>query len=164
MTEGVVRAPSAFGITLTSLAEVTLADSTTATHEFVVPRSIPITFPISSREHTSGSARRRVEMGRAALDVTQPSVHRLGPALGHHDHRRADEVVPDHVPGLDLRHHDASRVVLRLEVLDGFVLRRIEGAADGDDALYPHSLQRIDELLRHHPDALGDGLRIGAGF
>src|SRR2546421_11226827 len=36
--EGVVRAPSAFGITTGSPA------SMTATHEFVVPRSIPITF------------------------------------------------------------------------------------------------------------------------
>src|SRR5262249_29414920 len=45
-TEGVVRAPSALGITLTSLAEVTEALSTTATQELVVPRSMPITFPI----------------------------------------------------------------------------------------------------------------------
>src|SRR6266516_7121031 len=36
--EGVVRAPSALGITTGSPA------SMTATHEFVVPRSIPITF------------------------------------------------------------------------------------------------------------------------
>jgi len=37
-TDGVVRAPSAFGIT------VALPPSMIAMHEFVVPRSIPITF------------------------------------------------------------------------------------------------------------------------
>jgi len=41
-TDGVVRLPSAFGITTASPA------SNTATHEFVVPKSIPITFPIYS--------------------------------------------------------------------------------------------------------------------
>ena len=43
-TEGVVRAPSAFAITIGSPFSIV------ATHEFVVPRSIPITvaFPISS--------------------------------------------------------------------------------------------------------------------
>ncbi|EAV43574.1 hypothetical protein SIAM614_02816 [Stappia aggregata IAM 12614] len=40
--DGVVRAPSAFSITLESLP------SMTATHEFVVPRSIPMTFAISA--------------------------------------------------------------------------------------------------------------------
>src|SRR3569623_1624220 len=39
-TEGVVRAPSSFGMTLGS------PPSSTATHEFVVPRSIPMIFAI----------------------------------------------------------------------------------------------------------------------
>src|SRR2546428_13673630 len=39
-TEGVVRKPSAFGITFGS------PPSMTATHELVVPRSIPMTFPM----------------------------------------------------------------------------------------------------------------------
>ena len=45
--DGVVRAPSEFGMIFTSILPPALgADvSTTATHEFVVPRSIPITFP-----------------------------------------------------------------------------------------------------------------------
>src|ERR1700704_4678803 len=38
--EGVVRAPSAFSMTFA------VDPSITATHEFVVPRSIPITFPM----------------------------------------------------------------------------------------------------------------------
>src|SRR5689334_2359106 len=50
-------------MTLTSLTELTLADSTTATHELVVPRSIPITFPITWGEHTSGFVSRCVEIG-----------------------------------------------------------------------------------------------------
>src|SRR3990172_1677578 len=41
-TEGVIRPPSAFGMTAGSPASIT------ATQEFVVPRSIPITLPISS--------------------------------------------------------------------------------------------------------------------
>ena len=41
ITEGVVLNPSAFGIT------VGLPPSITATTEFVVPRSIPTTFPIN---------------------------------------------------------------------------------------------------------------------
>ena len=40
-TDGVVRPPSAFGITVGS------PPSITAMHEFVVPRSIPITFAIA---------------------------------------------------------------------------------------------------------------------
>ena len=40
--DGVVRAPSEFSITLGA------APSMTATHELVVPRSMPITFAISS--------------------------------------------------------------------------------------------------------------------
>src|SRR5690606_12416646 len=40
--EGVVRAPSEFSMTLASLPSIT------ATQEFVVPRSIPITFAIYS--------------------------------------------------------------------------------------------------------------------
>src|SRR5277367_3392304 len=47
-TEGVVRAPSEFGMMRTS----TLSDpgfvSTTATQELVVPRSIPMTLPMMS--------------------------------------------------------------------------------------------------------------------
>ena len=39
-TEGVVRAPSELGITTGSLPSIT------ATHEFVVPKSIPIIFPM----------------------------------------------------------------------------------------------------------------------
>src|SRR6266481_5437024 len=38
--EGVVRIPSAFSMTLGVLPSIT------ATHEFVVPRSIPMTFPM----------------------------------------------------------------------------------------------------------------------
>jgi hypothetical protein len=40
MIDGVVRAPSAFSITFT------LSPSSTATHELVVPKSIPIIFAI----------------------------------------------------------------------------------------------------------------------
>src|SRR4051794_28841680 len=53
---GVVRAPSAFSMTRASLA---LGPSMTATHEFVVPRSIPMTLLIN----TDSFQRRRTARG-----------------------------------------------------------------------------------------------------
>src|SRR4029079_16604666 len=47
-TEGVVRRPSAFAITLGS------PPSITATHELVVPRSMPITLPMNSPSFRNG--------------------------------------------------------------------------------------------------------------
>src|SRR5262245_23246545 len=47
-TEGVVRAPSVFGITLTSGCPDAAIPSTTATHEFVVPRSMPMILAMPS--------------------------------------------------------------------------------------------------------------------
>mmetsp|Transcript_7794 Transcript_7794/g.23862 ORF Transcript_7794/g.23862 Transcript_7794/m.23862 type:complete len:253 (-) Transcript_7794:71-829(-) len=49
-TDGVVRAPSRFSITLALLPSIT------ATHELVVPRSMPITVPRSSSARTSEPA------------------------------------------------------------------------------------------------------------
>jgi hypothetical protein len=45
--EGVVRAPSELGMMRISILSEPAFVSTTATHEFVVPRSIPMTFPIA---------------------------------------------------------------------------------------------------------------------
>src|SRR5258705_7249904 len=59
-TDGVVRNPSSFAITLGS------PPSMTATHEFVVPRSMPITLPIRNRLPSNMLARhaRRESRGR----------------------------------------------------------------------------------------------------
>src|SRR5712675_2735371 len=61
--EGVVRAPSEFSITLG------VDPSITATHEFVVPRSIPMTFAIYI------SSWRRTAL--RALDLKRPLDHPL---------------------------------------------------------------------------------------
>ena len=46
--DGVVRAPSELGMMRTSIRSDPGFVSTTATHEFVVPRSIPMTFCMGS--------------------------------------------------------------------------------------------------------------------
>src|SRR5881396_3461771 len=57
-TDGVVRKPSAFGITLGS------PPSMTATHELVVPRSMPMTLPISIPPFQRGCHDRPADAGR----------------------------------------------------------------------------------------------------
>src|SRR5215216_5925767 len=66
--EGVVRMPSAFSITLA------LAPSITATHEFVVPRSMPITLLMGTSCQ---------KQDRSARESTVP-IPRKGPPPGRH--------------------------------------------------------------------------------
>src|SRR4051812_29325442 len=61
-TDGVVRAPSALGITFTSAAEDAPTPSTTATHEFVVPRSIPTILPMMGQTIYQTRARKRIPL------------------------------------------------------------------------------------------------------
>src|SRR5688572_1310915 len=80
-TEGVVRPPSLFGMIWVT------PPSMTATHEFVVPRSIPITLPITSRLH-AGSV--PLASGRCLL------------CLSRYLHPRwPQELVPDLVSALE---------------------------------------------------------------
>jgi len=64
-TEGVVRAPSPFSITIGSPA------SNTAAHEFVVPRSMPSMYVISSPQFLAFSSQRPIAgVEPSALIVT----------------------------------------------------------------------------------------------
>src|SRR5207237_3582221 len=91
-TDGVVRKPSAFGITLGS------PPSMTATHELVVPRSIPMTLPmrwpsfagcrpaigvprpagVAGRGRECFVSSRAVNLPDLHLDLTRPGLVALG--------------------------------------------------------------------------------------
>src|SRR5512143_3622890 len=86
-TEGVVRNPSAFGMTLGS------PPSITATHEFVVPRSIPIIFAIVALSRTGGRtacaarpARVHWVPSRSDLDFDLPQLGLVGLGDAHLQH------------------------------------------------------------------------------
>src|SRR5690242_1350558 len=82
---GVVRAPSAFGITTGSMAPAALRPSTSATHEFVVPRSIPITLCMI----LDVPSLQRAARSRRALIAQMSFVAHLAPtpnALPHRQH------------------------------------------------------------------------------
>src|SRR6266481_5118435 len=70
-TEGVVRPPSSFGITFGS------PPSITATHEFVVPKSIPIIFPIPNPHsgRTAPQFSRTQESHLESLTVNYSDAH-----------------------------------------------------------------------------------------
>src|SRR5687767_5217788 len=103
MTEGVVREPSELAITTAA------SPSMTATHEFVVPRSIPTT--------------------RAMVSV--PSLA-LGLGLGDDDERRTEQTLARLVATLQHLDHGARRLVA-LQLRDGLVNIRIERLAIGLD-------------------------------
>ena len=65
-TDGVVRPPSEFGMTTGS------PPSMTATTEFVVPRSMPITLSAIAPSH--GSEKNQFELERDSLDPARSSV------------------------------------------------------------------------------------------
>src|SRR4029077_6132195 len=75
--EGVVRSPSLFSITRG------LPPSMMATHELVVPRSIPITFAMSALRRQS-SAKRAIS--RSLLWGSPPELSSLGGGLAGHDY------------------------------------------------------------------------------
>src|SRR5512143_41651 len=102
--EGVVRAPSRFG---TTWGEPT---STTATHEFVVPRSIPRTL-----------AKWRLLVVRAPGGPWRRDLHPRGP----------EKPVVEKVPLLENLEHRARRSGFRLLAHDGLVNVRVEREAQG---------------------------------
>src|SRR2546427_6796274 len=86
-TEGVVRPPSALGMTLGS------PPSITATHEFVVPRSIPMTLPmnepsfpqVQTTPATRGRGRGCVIVAGILTDLNFDLTHAGLLGLGHVD-------------------------------------------------------------------------------
>src|SRR5881409_3777026 len=96
MTDGVVRAPSLFSITLVVLP------SMMATHEFVVPRSIPMIFAMSCSPDIWKLLVFELWISRRFSRATQ-SLDRSG--RGHRDQRRAQHTVGDVVALLQHRDH-----------------------------------------------------------
>src|SRR3974377_1124108 len=117
--EGVVRAPSRFG---TTWGEPT---STTATQEFVVPRSIPRTLA------TRGLLRR-------------PAIARRS---GDFDARRPQQAVVQRVSLLKDLEDRSRRYGSCLLAHDGFVNVGVERGAESGDFGEPISAQSVVELL-----------------
>src|SRR5690606_41002450 len=113
MIDGVVRPPSAFSMTLA------VPFSRTETQELVVPRSIPMIFPIFNSPESGGAcvpARAAAaqmclvkQMGSArwisSLFVDRR--RRVGRCLADHDHRRAQQATVEQVALLEHLEHAA---------------------------------------------------------
>src|SRR5919201_60848 len=146
-TDGVVRPPSAFGMTVGS------PPSRTAMHEFVVPRSMPIVFAMrgsSKRFVTSGRikskpAHVKVSRGRAGLRLARAAARRLvGPrhrepaGVGHGQvqlplhvlHAGRGPRMAAEAGGAELRGDRTARARARAH-------GRARGAADGRRAARP---------------------------
>src|SRR5450830_1609174 len=133
--EGVVRAPSRFGMTW---GEPT---STTATHEFVVPRSMPRTLPTwRLLARVPGSPGRR-------------DLHARGP----------QEPVVEKVPFLEYLEHRARRDGFRLLAHDGLVNVRVERKVRGRHLHDAVLLERVGQLPRDHVDARVEFVSRGVG-
>src|SRR5258706_15011316 len=117
-TDGVIRPPSAFGMIVGS------PPSITATAEFVVPRSMPIT------------------RGMCLL-----------PLLGDGHHCRANDPVVQPIRLLML-FDDCSFGFVALDVRDGVVQIRIERLSQRIDGLQPLGLEDLAQLALDEPHAL----------
>src|SRR5262245_37244415 len=126
ITDGVVREPSEFAITTGA------SPSMTATHEFVVPRSIPTTRLIDRSFHR---------------------LHRGG--LGDHDERRAEQPLGRAVSALQHLDHRARRLIA-LGLRDRLVKVRIERLPRRLDRRDVEPLERRHELAQHELHALDD--------
>src|SRR6266850_5847748 len=105
-TDGVMRLPSALVMTTGA------PPSMMAPHEFVVPRSIPMTLAICSLRFAFSRRRR----------------------LADRHQRRAQEPIVQQIPTLVLV-DDGVRRMLAFAVADGLVMRRVEGPAECVDDL-----------------------------
>src|SRR4051794_12386812 len=132
-TEGVVRPPSLFGMICT------VPPSSTATQQLVVPKSIPITFPITyflNVARVSGGVRRN---SACVVNLTGR----------HFDHGGAQEFIADAVSALNLLRDGVGLELLCLLGRDCLVDVRIERLADG---LHRHDAQ----IFKHAVQLFGD--------
>src|SRR5690606_6030298 len=106
--DGVVRLPSEFGMTTGS------PPSITATHELVVPRSMPMTLPISA--HPRKSSLRFGVRARAGVPIAGASLG-TGPRRDDH-HRRPHQPIVERVAPDDLLHHHVGGVLRALHLLE----------------------------------------------
>src|SRR5262245_49749946 len=130
MIDGVVRSPSEFSMTLTSLP------SMTATQEFVVPRSMPMILPIYRSPWMAP-----IHLGRSTspildldgkLQPRRPAVRSRSILRGlRHDHHRRTHQSP--IQRIALLQHLEHRVRLRVRALDhadSLMELRVERLAD----------------------------------
>src|SRR5262245_54923030 len=166
-TEGVVRKPSAFAITLGS------PPSMTDTHEFVVPRSIPMTLPMSSvspdipKPRPAGFAGRGRELAQVVVRLVElhVDVARLGlVGLRHVDleHavlvRRLDLLGADRQPERERPLERAVRTLDPMQRTFRLLLLTLALAADRDHVRVHRDL----DILRVHARQVGPAhIRFG---
>src|SRR5689334_15043632 len=151
--EGVVRSPSLFSITRG------LPPSMMATHELVVPRSIPITFAMSALRRQS-SAKRAIS--RSLVWGSPPELSSLGGGLAGHNHPgRPQQPAVQLVTRLD---HPEHRVRLRRGGLlrhHGLVPLRVEGLTRRIDHPDPDPLERLRQELQRRLLPLPESAPLG---
>ena len=152
-TEGVVREPSALGITTGS------KPSTVATQELVVPRSMPMVRATVEDQALPESVRfRRSEPVRRWPGGGRGRRHR------HHHHRRAQQALADAVALLHLVQHRPGRGLGAGHLRDGVVQPGIEGLALGLQRLDVVALELALEQAQHQGHALLQGLDVGGAL
>src|SRR5215831_5038559 len=127
-TEGVMRLPSELVMTTGS------PPSRTATHEFVVPRSIPITLGI-------------VTFSSAGALITALGVGKVGRAFGYAHQSRAQQAVVQAIARLVLPDDGVGLVLGTLDVGDGFVVGRVEAGTLGFHPGHPVTGQDVQKCL-----------------
>src|SRR5690606_18039008 len=133
-TDGVVRAPSALGITRTSGSPAAPIPSRTATHEFVVPKSIPMILAMGRESILAPRPGQEVLRGFFALAAALMRGARLDLCraswaswrLGDHDHGRANQPLALSVTGLHLSGDGTWRMFFSDHLLDRLVDAWIE--------------------------------------
>src|SRR5437899_1670741 len=139
--DGVVRAPSWFGMTWGA------PPSITATQELVVPRSMPITLPTPHLAALVASPERA-----QALSVDLHRSHAR--VLGHLHQRGAQEPVPVGIALAVHLDHRALREPRRRLVGQGLVALGVEGLAQRALHRHPLRLQDGEQLPSRELDAL----------
>src|SRR5829696_5184809 len=150
-TDGMVRPPSALGMTVGS------PPSITATTEFVVPRSMPMILPMSPVSPWK-------VRGWVVWEVSVDGAG--GVRLGRRrdgDQRGPDDRVAEPVPSPDLVDDLALLAAGPRDADDGFVLTRVEcGAGCGIERRDALALEQQPQLAIDRRDALEPGVSLQA--
>src|SRR3990167_8961495 len=166
--DGVMRLPSELAMTTGAPPD------TKATHEFVVPRSIPITLPMESPFRTGLTERSRSAMCCPRHDVRSMSEvlpRPGGPAQadrlravslgrrglsGHRHQRRPQNPAAQEVPTLLFLDPPAGLARGGVGLGERLVQRGVERLTDRDDRLGARLVQRVLELPRDQVEAVDD--------
>src|SRR5699024_7525690 len=136
-TEGVVRLPSALGMTTAS------PPSMTDTQELVVPRSIPIILDIIiPPKYMANMFLQRV----------------IYESVGHFYHGKPNDLIPAGKALLEHFHHRVLLGGVVLHMHHGIVAVGVEGLAQSGNQLHTQATEGILKTLHGHLHALGVGL------